>query len=62
MKKIRRFQRATLVGFVGMNSIVYTQMKGFPVNEQLLLVVSVIAITTGVVLLPSRFRKPQQTK
>jgi hypothetical protein len=65
MKNIRRFQRTTLVGFVGLNSIVYTEMKDFPLNEQLVLVLSVILGTTCLLLMLSklsRFRKIQHEK
>ncbi len=57
MKNIRRFQRVTFVSFVGLNSIVYTEMAEFPINEQVILIISVVAITTGLVLLSSLFRK-----
>lgn len=57
MKNIRRFQRTTLVGFIGINSIVYTEMKEFTLNEQVLFVSSVVITATILVLIFSALKK-----
>jgi hypothetical protein len=57
MKNVRRFQRVTLVGFVGINSIVYTEMKEFRFDEQMLFVSSVVFVAVVFVLIFSLIKK-----
>lgn len=57
MKNVRRFQRVILVSFVGINSIVYTEMKAFLFSEQLVFIITAIAIATLLVLSASYVKK-----
>lgn len=57
MKNIRRFQRATLIGFIGINSVVYTEMKEFALDEQVLFVSSVVITAMILVFIFSILKK-----